>query len=220
MSDLLCTWSCPCGFKCFALVFSRPYLVRSRLCYSDSLVSRRPTWLQCLWRAVVYVYSREAAGRSSGKMRRKTTVRRSSFMFSGDYPGSRRHRRTKVPYHLLNVLTSSASPSSVSHDRPQPVLHFRTLPADEYWTSSRDPVLSRGPPWTCLYWKTSMDLCWLEDLQGPCPTVDHGVQRPAPDPPVDGRPDAYRGGFAVADRRRDLHADLLQEHQADVGPVA
>jgi len=89
----------------------------------------------------VYVYSREAAGRSSGRMRRKTTVRRSSFMFSGDYPGSRQHRRTKVPYHLLNVLTSSASPSSVSHDRPQPVLHFRTLPADEYWTSSRDPVL-------------------------------------------------------------------------------
>lgn len=98
------------------------------------------------------VYRREGRRAASSTMRRPATLDRNSFMFSGDYhAGGRRQRmyRTRAPqlsprYHLLNDLTSSASPPSMSDRRLPPVLQFQTLPAAEYyrpWTSL-DPSLA------------------------------------------------------------------------------
>jgi len=56
--------------------------------------------------------------------------------------------RTRAPqytprYHLLNALTSSASPPSLSYAHLPPVLEFQTLPAAEFRRprTSKHPVL-------------------------------------------------------------------------------
>ena len=81
----------------------------------------------------------EGASGASGRMRRRATIRRSSFMFSGDYRRSRRQRmhRTRAPqlsprYHLLNVLTTTSSSPSWSDPHLSPVLQFQSLPAAEF----------------------------------------------------------------------------------------
>lgn len=75
-------------------------------------------------------------------MRRRGSIRRNSFMFSGDYRyhRSRRQRvhRTRAPqqpsprYHLLNTLTTTSSPPSWSDPHLSPVLQFQSLPSAEF----------------------------------------------------------------------------------------
>jgi len=76
-------------------------------------------------------------------MRRPATVERNSFMFSGDHRGGRRQRmyRTRTPqlFPPYRLLSTSASPPSLSNSRLPPVLQFQTHPDAEF--SSADTAL-------------------------------------------------------------------------------
>jgi len=99
----------------------------------------QPSYLLVNWVCDFVVYSCKRASGASGTMRRLANVERNSLMFSGNYHGGRRQRmyRTRAPqqsprYHLLNVLTTSASPPWLSDAHLAPVLQFQTRPAAEF----------------------------------------------------------------------------------------